>query len=235
MLRLASGEERAGQDLRAVVEEARTVRQVLTRLHSRYDRSIVEQAAIAGALQPIHADDDPAVIAMRARSPSGSIASPTIWSAAGPAPSMPAAMCCRANCAASGRSRRSTPALLASGEARRLNEHAPALRDAYSLPAKLIRRNEEKQVGGPSQLVDLIMAAGQKGISHIQRYKGLGEMNAEQFWETTLDRDARSLLQVKIKEGDEADDIFVKLMGDVVEPRREFIQENALNVANLDV
>ena len=69
----------------------------------------------------------------------------------------------------------------------------------------------------------------------ITRFKGLGEMNAEQLWETTLDRNARSLLQVKIKEGDEADDIFVKLMGDVVEPRREFIQENALNVANLDV
>jgi DNA gyrase subunit B len=98
-----------------------------------------------------------------------------------------------------------------------------------------VRKGDETQAAGPSALVDSIMAAGQKGISQMQRYKGLGEMNPEQLWETTLDRDARSLLQVRIKESVEADDIFVKLMGDVVEPRREFIQENALNVANLDV
>ena len=89
-------------------------------------------------------------------------------------------------------------------------------------------------VSGPSQLLDAVNAAGRKGVT-FQRYKGLGEMNKDQLWETTLDRDARSLLQVKIREVDEVDDIFVKLMGDIVEPRREFIQDNALSVANLDV
>jgi DNA gyrase subunit B len=125
--------------------------------------------------------------------------------------------------------------LLASSEARRLNEHAATLHDVFARPALFVRRSDETQVSGSGDLLDAVMAAGQKGISQMQRYKGLGEMNPEQLWETTLDRDARSLLQVKIKEGDDADDIFVKLMGDVVEPRREFIQENALSVANLDV
>ncbi len=80
-----------------------------------------------------------------------------------------------------------------------------------------------------------MFAVGRKGIGQIQRYKGLGEMNPEQLWETTLDRNARTLLQVKLDDGDGADEIFSKLMGDVVEPRREFIQANALSVENLDV
>jgi DNA gyrase subunit B len=125
--------------------------------------------------------------------------------------------------------------LLASAEARRLNEHAGSLHAIYAQPAIFHRRSDETQVAGPSALVDTIMAAGQKGISQMQRYKGLGEMNPEQLWETTLDRNVRSLLQVRIKEGSDADSVFVKLMGDIVEPRREFIQENALSVANLDV
>jgi DNA gyrase subunit B len=90
------------------------------------------------------------------------------------------------------------------------------------------------QIDGPLTLFNALLAAGRKGLQ-LQRYKGLGEMTAQQLWETTLDRDVRSLLQVKVKDTTDADDLFVKLMGDVVEPRREFIQENALSVANLDV
>jgi DNA gyrase subunit B len=125
-------------------------------------------------------------------------------------------------------------ALLASSEARKLTERAHDLREIFAGQAFLLRRGDEAAVSGPTALYEAMNAQGRKGLT-IQRYKGLGEMNAEQLWETTLDREARSLLQVRVKEAVEADDIFVKLMGDVVEPRREFIQENALSVANLDV
>ena len=125
-------------------------------------------------------------------------------------------------------------AMLKSSEARKLDERAENLREIFMAPATLVRRGDEAALSGPIALYEAMNAIGRKGLA-IQRYKGLGEMNAEQLWETTLDRNARSLLQVRVKEAAEADDIFVKLMGDVVEPRREFIQENALNVANLDV
>jgi DNA gyrase subunit B len=126
------------------------------------------------------------------------------------------------------------PALINSADARRLDAHAASLQQTYARPAMLRRKGAETPIHGPRDLLEAIFAAGRKGIA-MQRYKGLGEMNPEQLWETTLDPNVRSLLQVKIREADEADDIFTKLMGDEVEPRREFIQANALNVANLDV
>jgi len=233
LLRLATGEERAGHDLRAIVEEARAVRQILAGLHSRYDRTVVEQTAIAGGLRPISGQNEEATLAREIAERLDRLADELERGWTGRVEG--GAYIFTRELRGVRQASVLDAALLASAEARRINEHAYSLHEVYARPARFIRKGEEKQVCGPSQLVDVVMAAGQKGISQMQRYKGLGEMNPEQLWETTLDRDARSLLQVKIKEGDEADDIFVKLMGDVVEPRREFIQENALNVSNLDV
>jgi DNA gyrase subunit B len=124
-------------------------------------------------------------------------------------------------------------ALLGSADARKLDEHAATLQQVYPRPASLRRKDEETTIHGPVGLFEAVTSAGRKGIS-LQRYKGLGEMNPDQLWETTLDVNARSLLQVNVKAIDEADDIFTKLMGDIVEPRRDFIQENAL-AASVDV
>ena len=127
-------------------------------------------------------------------------------------------------------------ALLNSADARKLDEYAASLQEAYARPGTLRRKSDEEpiRIHGPVGLFEAVTGAARKGLT-LQRYKGLGEMNPDQLWETTLDVNARTLLQVKVKEVDEADDIFAKLMGDIVEPRREFIQENALTVANLDV
>ncbi len=233
-LKLSSGEVRAGADLAALVEEARAMRRLLNGLHSRYNKASVEQAALAGALKPLSAADDPAgdarakMLAQRmdaiaeetergwtGRSEAGGVVLTREVRGVKQAVILDAG-------------------LIASAEARRLDEHAKPLRETFEGPALFMRKGDEAIVSGPSQLLEAVNAAGRKGVT-FQRYKGLGEMNKDQLWETTLDREARSLLQVKIREVDEADDIFVKLMGDVVEPRREFIQDNALSVANLDV
>ena len=125
-------------------------------------------------------------------------------------------------------------ALLRSSEARRLDELAPELQTLYARPAMLNAKDFEKRITGPVEMFDAVLALGRKGVS-VQRYKGLGEMNPEQLWETTLDPEVRTLLQVSIDHADSAEEVFSTLMGDVVEPRRDFIQDNALKVVNLDV
>ncbi|MFO1117525.1 MAG: DNA topoisomerase (ATP-hydrolyzing) subunit B [Beijerinckiaceae bacterium] len=233
VLRLASREERAGADLRATLEDARAFRQILVGLHSRYDRKVVEQAAVSGALRPVPGDEAEArrlADEVAARLDRSAEETERGWTGAAENGNYVFRRTLRGVAQAV----TLDSALLSSSEARKLSERSAPLGDVFSSPAKLVRRGEEIALDGPVALYDAMNTLGRKGLS-IQRYKGLGEMNAEQLWETTLDRDARSLLQVKVREGDEADDIFVKLMGDIVEPRREFIQDNALSVANLDV
>ncbi len=235
LLRLATGEERGAMDLRAIAEEARLVKAVLAQLHSRYDRVAIEQAAIAGALKPIPAMDE-ATAARVTSEIAGRLNELSEETERGWAGRIESGGFIFTRTVRGVQQANTLDAgLLASAEARRLDEHAKSLHDIYAKPAAFLRRNEETKVSGPSQLLDTIMAAGQRGITQMQRYKGLGEMNPEQLWETTLDRNVRSLLQVRVRDVADADDIFVKLMGDTVEPRREFIQENALSVANLDV
>jgi len=227
-LRCGNGETRVGKDLRAALEDARSFRTIMNGLHSRYDRGVVEQTTMADALKSPPDEAKAAEIAERL----DAIAEETERGWTGEL--REGGYVFRRTLRGVTQAVTLDAALLASSEARKLQERAETLREIFSGPAALARRGDEIALSGPLALYDAMAAQGRKGLA-IQRYKGLGEMNADQLWETTLDREVRSLLQVKVKEAAEAEDIFVKLMGDIVEPRREFIQENALNVANLDV
>ncbi len=234
-LRLANGEMRAAADLNDIVETARRISGILGGLHARYDQAIVEQAAIAGALNAeILADREKAVEAAAYIARRLDIMSDEFergWE--GQAKDDGSLVFSRT---VRGVKEVSTidAALLGSYDARRLDSHSAHLKEIYGKAATLLRKDNETLIRGPQALMDAVLAAGRKGFT-LQRYKGLGEMNPEQLWETTLDPEARTLLQVKVREADDADDIFTKLMGDDVDPRREFIQDNALSVANLDV
>lgn len=254
---------RWGEDLRSIVDSALRFRNLLGFVPRRYDTAIIEQMALAGALEPglagaaleaalsksaarLQSGDTEAQWSARIRA-DGMVLFERLWRGVTDVHEIEARF-------------------LVSTEAMKLHGLAAAQAEAYAHPVRLVRGSDapvdeaeaepvpnadplageaeepaaaavisgDGAITRPTQLLDAIFAAGRKGLS-IQRYKGLGEMNAEQLWETTLDPENRALLQVKVEDADVTDEIFTRLMGDVVEPRREFIQDNALNVANLDV
>ena len=235
VLQLGSGEERAGEDLRAIIEEARSVRTFIEGVHTRYDRMTLEQAAIAGALDVEMVQDDSKANAaannVAKRLDSVSDEFERGWSGSFNGES--GYLFERTVRGVKEVARLDMP-LIASADARKLLTFASSLQEIYDTPATLKRKDVETVIFGPRTMLDQVFMIGRKGLA-LQRYKGLGEMNPDQLWETTLDPNVRSLLQVKIHEAIAADDIFSKLMGDDVEPRRDFIQQNALTVANLDV
>ena len=228
------GTERAGRDLRDIVEQARQISGGINGLHSRYNRNVVEQGAIGGIFNPAYqqsaTEANAAAARVAKRLDDISEEMETGWEGRFGNDGFVFKREVRGVTEVHFLDR----ALLGSLDARRLNERHAHLVEVYDKPAKLKRKDKVEAVFGPRSLLDAVYATGRKGIE-LQRYKGLGEMNPEQLWETTLDPDVRTLLQVKVGDLAEADEIFAKLMGDVVEPRREFIQENALNVSNLDV
>jgi DNA gyrase subunit B len=230
------GGQRGGNDLRALLDQARVHRRWLQPLAAKVGNlEIVEQAAIAGALaaglldNPNRAIDAAHRIAERLNRLAGEADGQ--WQ--GEFNAMDGLVLSR-NTRGVGERRIIDRMLLGSSEARRLDGDGAALREVYERSGKLVARDKEYPIAGPSALVEAVMEIGRRGIE-VNRYKGLGEMNPEQLWETTLDPDVRSLLQVRVSHEDSAEETFSTLMGDLVEPRRDFIQANALSVANLDV
>jgi DNA gyrase subunit B len=246
---------RSGRDLKTLVDHARRIRTLMAYAPKRYDPAMLEALAINGALDPAADRNRRAQVATRVAEWLGHGDLEAQWSGE---------LATEGGYLLRRLWRGVTDvtiiddSFIASAEARKLHSIAMEQAETYASPAVLrtLKKSapqeveaavegedqvEEQETKGktvpitrPSELLDAVLAAGRKGLS-IQRYKGLGEMNAEQLWETTLDPSNRSLLRVEADQADVADEIFTRLMGDVVEPRREFIQENALSVANLDV
>jgi DNA gyrase subunit B len=236
VLRLAEGPQIASQDLRHLVDQANTARNYMQPLIRKVGHAaVVEQSAIAGALNP-ELIPDQARAAQAAKYIArrlDSLSPPEERGWVGEAQPDGGLAFTRRLRGIGARYVIDGP-LIRSAEAHRLDAMAGELQQTYAHHATLVAKDREIVVTGPIGLIEAVTELGQSGLK-IQRYKGLGEMNPEQLWETTLDPQVRSLLQVKVSHADEAEEIFSTLMGDVVEPRREFIQQNALSVANLDI
>ena len=246
-----AGGARTGQDLESLVEHAIRMRNLMAFVPRRYNASIIEALALAGAFAPDLSTEERAAAYKKTAEWLEFADSEARWSVT---PTEGGALDINRVWRGVTDNHKIEAAFLTSAEARKLAKLAAEHADVYSAVSRLVRATavsadegetegeEEAQrptadadaIARPSQLLEKVLAAGRKGLS-IQRYKGLGEMNAEQLWETTLDPENRALLQVKVEDADVTDEIFTRLMGDVVEPRRDFIQENALNVANLDI
>jgi DNA gyrase subunit B len=225
-LDMATGERRTGHDLQALVRDAKAFKAQVDRLSQRAPAFAIEQAALAGLFAE-NADPVGASAASADRLNLYAEEGDGAWSGA---PGEQGAV-------VFGRSRRAVQetivleeALMRSLDGRRLAERATTFDGLFDTQATYRRKDRSITIRGPIDLLNAVLDQGKKGLA-IQRYKGLGEMNPEQLWETTLDANARTLLRVQVDHADDADDLFAKLMGDVVEPRREFIQENALDAA----
>ena len=234
-LTLASGEQRMGADLAELLHQARKMRSILAALPARYPKFIIEQTAIAGALTPEIlsksdlAEQSSQYIASRLNRMLDEVERG--WEGR---PSGDGGLTFSRVLRGVREEVNIDGPLIASADARRLDQMAPDLQAVYLEPAQLTLKDKTIQVGSPTQLLEAVLAQGRQGVS-LQRYKGLGEMNPDQLWQTTLDENVRSLLQVRVQDVAESNGLFEQLMGDVVEPRREFIQTNALAVANLDI
>ncbi len=232
-LQEGKGQERAGSDLRSIVDTARRIRRLLGAIARRYSQPVAEQVAIAGALNPevLSSQDQASAAAIYVAQRLDILSAEKIWDGK---PTEDGGLRFTKTLRGYEEIHVIDGPLIRSAEARQLDSYAAELQLVYTHPAVLRRKSDEVIIQSPTELLDAVLAFGRKGLS-VQRYKGLGEMNPEQLWETTVDPDARSLLQVSVNHADDADDLFETLMGELVEPRRNFIQSHALDVINLDV
>ena len=232
-LTLGDGEVVAGQDLQRILDEARAVRRILKAFPTYYSSKILEHSAIAGILQPGRVQSSPQAAADLVATRLNMAASEFErgW---GGRPTQDGGLRFVRTLRGVDEVQTLEGVVLKSRESIKLSEYSRPLGEIYSKPVRFDRRQTSILVFTPSELLDSVLGEGEKGLT-LQRYKGLGEMNPDQLWNTTLDPDSRTLMQVKIEDFDEANNLFIQLMGDEVEPRRDFIIENALSVENLDL